>query len=292
MTIKARGILLGSLAAVSYGTNPVFAVPLYGMGMTVSSVLVYRYVFATIILGVYMAVTKHSFKLSRNQVPSMIGMGILFALSSVGLFEAYKYVDVGIASTLLFVEPAVIALIMWAFFRERISLAKIVAIAVCTCGVACLCNPGGGAKAEPVGIWFVMGSALAYATYMIMVQKSPVSTLPGMTVTFYSLLFGVLVFAYTSDGFTAVQVVPANVEAWMCVLGLSIFPTIVSIIAVTMSIQLVGSVTVAILGALEPVTAIIFGVCIFSEIITPMAGIGITLILGSVLVLVSAPGKR
>ena len=72
--------------------------------MDVSSVLFYRYVFAAMILGAIMWMRGDSFRLERRDLPLMVILGIFFALSSVLLFEAYNYMDVGLASTLLFVE--------------------------------------------------------------------------------------------------------------------------------------------------------------------------------------------
>ncbi len=80
--------------------------------MGVSSVLFYRYLFATIILGTIMLIRGDSFRLARRDLPLMVLLGIFFAMSSVLLFEAYRYMDVGLASTLLFVEPVFIALIL------------------------------------------------------------------------------------------------------------------------------------------------------------------------------------
>ncbi|MDE6037689.1 MAG: DMT family transporter, partial [Duncaniella sp.] len=105
MKNTTKGYILGAIAAVSYGTNPLFAVPLYGLGLSVGSVLFYRYLLATLLLGRVMWCRGNSFRLTGRQIPLMILQGVLFALSSVGLFEAYKYMDVGLASTMLFVEP-------------------------------------------------------------------------------------------------------------------------------------------------------------------------------------------
>ncbi|WP_228449355.1 DMT family transporter [Duncaniella dubosii] len=132
------------MAAVSYGTNPLFAVPLYELGMDVSSVLFYRYVFAAMILGAIMWMRGDSFRLERRDLPLMVILGIFFALSSVLLFEAYNYMDVGLASTLLFVEPVFIALILWLFYREGFHCGPLSSIAICLAGVAFLCNRARG----------------------------------------------------------------------------------------------------------------------------------------------------
>lgn len=286
MTRTTKGYILGAIAAVSYGTNPLFAVPLYQAGMDVASVLFYRYVFAAMILGCLMLLRGESLRLARRDIPLMILLGIFFALSSVLLFEAYNYMDVGLASTLLFVEPVFIALILWIFYHERISLWTIISIAICLAGVIFLCNPGPGANVTATGVILVILSSLAYGIYMVIINKSRISSLHGSTITFYSLLFGLIVFAVRTDGFTAVQPVPSGLIPWACIVGISIIPTIVSLMTVAVSIQYIGSVAVSILGALEPITGVLFGVLLFGEILTIRAFIGIILIICAVMTLV------
>ena len=52
--IKLAGTFYGAAAAACYGMNPLFALPLYHRGMGVNSVLFYRYVFALVLLFVWL----------------------------------------------------------------------------------------------------------------------------------------------------------------------------------------------------------------------------------------------
>ena len=286
-----KGYILGAIAAVSYGTNPLFAVPLYGLGLSVGSVLFYRYLFATLLLGLVMWRRGNSFHLTRRQIPLMMIQGVLFALSSVGLFEAYKYMDVGLASTMLFVEPVMVALLLWIFYREKISLSVLCAIIISFTGIVLIANPGHGANVLAKGVAYVMFASLVYAIYMVLINKTSLQRLGGTTLTFYSLLFGLSVMIVKVDFLTQLQPVPMTPIGIGSAIGLSLFPTIISILTVAVAVQLVGSVSVSILGALEPVTGLIIGVLLFGEILTVKAGIGVVLILLSVIVLVSHPRK-
>lgn len=286
MTKTVKGLILGAVAAVSYGTNPLFAVPLYAEGMDSGSVLVYRYSIAALILALMMIAGKQSFRLPRKAIVPMIVMGIVFALSSLLLFEAYRHMDVGIASTLLFMEPVFLALIMRFVYGERLSRSTVVSIAICMAGVLLLCNPGPGARVTVLGIVLVMLSAFSYGIYMAMVNKSAAGRLPGMTLTFYSLLFGMTVFAVSSRGFTAVSPVAHTWLSISCVLGIAIVPTIVSLVAVNVAIKNIGAVPVSILGALEPVTGAIVGVFLFNEIMTARGALGMILIIVAVMAMV------
>ena len=121
MNSKAKGYLLGAVAAASYGMNPLFALPLYKAGMNPDSVLFYRYLFAIPLLGIMLKARGRNFRLERRQVFPLIVMGLLVAISSLTLFESYNYMDVGIASTLLFVYPIMVTLIMAFVYKEKLT---------------------------------------------------------------------------------------------------------------------------------------------------------------------------
>ena len=69
MKRKSLGILNGMVAAISYGTNPLFALPLYAQGIKVNSVLFYRYAFAIMIYFIWVKfVKKVNLKLSKTEI--------------------------------------------------------------------------------------------------------------------------------------------------------------------------------------------------------------------------------
>lgn len=102
MNPKVKGFTMGSIAAASYGLNPLFALPLYAAGYSVDNVLFYRYAFAIVMLGVMMKVRGLTMKVNRRDLPLLALFGLLFSASSLFLFLSYQYMDAGIASTILF----------------------------------------------------------------------------------------------------------------------------------------------------------------------------------------------
>ena len=135
---RSRGYVLGAIAAASYGLNPLFALPLYGAGLGADSVLFYRYVLAVVMLGALMLFRRQSFALRRRDVLPLAAMGVLFSVSSLLLFESYNLMDAGIASTILFVYPVMVAVIMAVGFRERVTAATVVSIALACGGISLL----------------------------------------------------------------------------------------------------------------------------------------------------------
>lgn len=138
MNVKAKGYILGAIAAASYGMNPLFALPLYKEGMDPDSVLFFRYLFAIPIMALMIKSRRRSFRLQRKEILPLIIMGIMVALSSLTLFLSYNYMEAGIASTLLFVYPIMVALIMSCVFKEEIKPLTIFCIFMALSGIGLL----------------------------------------------------------------------------------------------------------------------------------------------------------
>ena len=278
MNGKAKGYILGAIAAAAYGMNPLFALPLYQSGMDPDSVLFFRYLFAIPILGIMIKARGRSFRLKQKEIPTLVVLGLLMALSSLTLFQSYNYMDAGIASTLLFVYPIMVALIMVAFFKERITFLTMVCILMALGGIALLFKGDGGSPLSRTGILLVMASALSYAIYIVGVNRPVLKEVATLSITFYVLLFGLSLFLVRAN-FGANLITPEKWYLWFNLVALAVFPTAISLLCTTVAIQYIGSTPTAILGALEPVTAVFFGVVVFSETLTLRIVCGIILII-------------
>lgn len=278
MSTRTKGFLYGAIAAASYGMNPLFTLPLYAAGMSVDSVLFYRYLFAVIVLGILMKLQKQSFALKKTDILPLVIMGLLFSFSSLFLFMSYNYMDAGIASTILFVYPVMVAVIMGVFFKEKISLITMFSILLALSGIALLYQGDGNRPLSTMGILLVLLSSLSYAIYIVGVNRSSLSSLPTIKLTFYAILFGLSIYVVRLNFCTDLQAVPSG-WLWADTLALAILPTALSMICIAQAIHYIGSTPTAILGALEPVTALFFGVLLFHETLTPRLIVGILMIL-------------
>lgn len=286
MNTKAKGYLLGAVAAATYGMNPLFALPLYKAGMDPDSVLFFRYLFAIPLLGTMLKARGRDFKLHRREIVPLVLLGLLVALSSLSLFLSYNYMDAGIASTLLFVYPIFVALIMAFGFREKLSPQTALCILLALAGIGLLFKGSDGSTLNITGTVLVMVSALSYAIYIVGVNRPVLKSVATLKVTFYVLLFGLLLYVVRLDFGMAVHV-PDKWYLWGNLLALAVFPTAISFLCTTSAIQYIGSTPTAILGALEPVTAVFFGVMIFGETLTLRICCGILLIIIAVSLIVA-----
>lgn len=186
--------------------------------------------------------------------------------------------EAGIASTILFVYPILVALIMAVAFKEKITLQTVFCILLALSGIGLLYKGGEGATLNLIGVGLVMASALSYAVYIVGVNRPILKDVATLKVTFYVLLFGLSLFLIRVDFGQSLHVVD-KWYLWGNLIALAVFPTAISFLCTTQAIQYIGSTPTAILGALEPVTAVFFGVTIFGESLTPRLCCGITLII-------------
>lgn len=286
MNAKTKGYLLGAIAAATYGMNPLFALPLYKDGMDPTSVLFFRYLFAIAILGIMIKARGRSFRIARKESLPLIIMGVLVAVSSLTLFQSYTYMAAGIASTILFVYPIMVAIIMALFFKEKITIQTVICILFALGGIALLYQGEDGATLHPMGVLMVMISALSYAIYIVGVNQSSLKQMATVQLTFYVLVFGFFIFLISSR-FGTQLILPTKWYMWGNLIALAALPTAVSFICTTQAVQYIGSTPTAILGALEPVTAVIFGVTLFGESLTPRLILGILMIILAVTLIIA-----
>lgn len=285
---RARGLFNGALASISYGTNPLFALPLFAGGIGVNSVLFYRYAIAVIIYGFWLHfVKKTSLHITKKEFLPLFILGIFFSLSSLTLFDAFNYIEAGIACTILFIYPVLVAVIMAMFFKEKITKTVIFSIILTFIGIGLLYKGKSGMNLNLHGVIVVFLSALLYALYIVGIKNvKAIQHLNREKISFYVMFFGLLVYIINLKFCTELQIIDKPF-LWLCAISLAIFPTIISLETINIAIKLVGSTTTAILGALEPLTAIFFGVLIFHEQLTIKIISGVILILAGVILIVT-----
>ncbi|MGX8712516.1 MAG: DMT family transporter [bacterium] len=291
MNKRLVGTLCAIGAAVCYGTNPLGALNLYAEGMNTPSVLFYRFGLAWVIVAVVMFFRRESLRVTLREFRTLTALGLLFIGSSVTLYASFHHMPAGVASTILFTYPVMTAAIMALFFRERINIATVTAIALALAGVLLLYWGDSVGTLSLLGVILVLISALTYALYIIVVDKSPLP-MSSFKINFYVLFYcalGNVVYALVSGQGLAL---PPTPTAWFWVGWLAVVPAIMALVMMVYAAKYIGSTPTAILGALEPATAVLIGVFVFSEPFTMRLLAGILLILASVTLVVLAKTRR
>ena len=184
---KLFGTICGIAAAVCYGTNPLGA-RLYEEGMSPSTVLFWRFGLAWVIIAIVMLFRKEKLAVTKKEFATLTALGLLFLASSLTLYVSFQMMAVGVASTLLFVYPVLTAAIMAIFFREKLTLSTISAIILSFLGVMLLYWSPDGGSLSIFGVVLVLISALTYAIYIIVMNRSQLA-MSSFKINFYVLIY-------------------------------------------------------------------------------------------------------
>lgn len=280
---KVFGTICGILAAVFYGTNPLGALKLYEQGMNTNSVLFSRFSMAWIIVSIILIIRKENLKVTKKEFGTLTALGLLFTASSMTLYFSFHYIAAGVASTLLFTYPIMTAVIMGLLFKERAGLKTIVAIVLSLVGVLLLYWSDAGGALNTLGVVLVLVSALTYAIYIIVVNRCPLE-MSSFKINFYVILYcaiGMAVFAWLTGQPLRL---PHNAVSWFYATWLAVVPATLSLVLMVYASKYVGATPTAILGALEPLTAVLIGIFVFNESFGLRLAFGIVLILGAVII--------
>ena len=270
------GYPAGIITGITYGLNPLFAKPLMNNGASTEAILFFRYGIAVILLGAYLLLKKESFKITLKQAGVLSALGLLFTASSTFLFESYKYIASGLATTLVFLFPVMVAIIM-VFLKVVPSWPVWLSIAATFAGVMIMTGGTGSQAINPIGVWCAITSAFVYALFIVVINRSKaISSISNSLLTFYALLVGTVIF-FTRCSLSGADLMTGleGGMAWLNLVGLAILPTIVSTATLAIATRNIGATKASILGVFEPITAILVGTLVFGEALTSNTIVGI-----------------
>lgn len=281
------GFVAGAVAGISYGLNPLFGKPLIDGGVPVLSMLFFRYAISAVILGIWILFHHGNFRVNWRECRILFVLGMFFAGSSIFLFESYKYIPAGLATTLLYLYPVFVAVIM-IFLRVYPTWQVMLSIVITIVGVVMLSCSGENYSLHWGGMIMAAMSALSYAFFLVVVNQSrQIKHISEMLLTFYALIFGSVIFLgyLLWEGIPVIQGIDQTSEVF-CLAGLAVFPTMISMLTISLSTRLIGPTKTSVLGAFEPITAIIVGTVVFSEPLTVNVVVGITICIFAVLFMI------
>ncbi len=280
------------VSSCTFGMIPLFSLPAIHTGMATASVVFYRFGFGSVFMFMLMLLQKENLKVTLAQFARLSVLAVLNIASAVFLIEGFNHLPSGVATTLQFSYPIFTALIMMTFFREK-SCAKVwIAIALAVGGVAMLSGFGcDDSNLSMLGIIIELVAGLSYAVYLVAVPMLKLDGMDSSKLTFYVFIIStVMVLCY--DLPAGQLQAPADGGVWLSLLMLGLITTALSNYSLVVALRLIGSTITAILGALEPLTAMIFGITIYDEPITLSIGIGFAMIVAAVIILVLKDRKK
>lgn len=292
MNSQLRGVVNGIISGVSFGMIPLFSIPVIAAGMDNVSILVYRFLFGSAAMLAILLLRKTNMRVSLSELLRIVLLAIFYITTALATLECYKYLSSGIATALVYTDPIWCALIGLAFLGDKFSIKLTSSILLASLGVMMMTGVfSGDGTFSMIGLLLGLASGLAYGIFLILVPRLKVKHIASLKLTFYVFFTGMwLLIAYSLMTNGGVEEVPDS-SCWLDLALLGLIPTAISNICVTVSLKLIDSTIVAILGAFEPLTAMVVGVVILGEPLGFIGVVGGMLILVAVAILTINPQK-
>ena len=288
--ITLNGLFYAAISSASFGFSPLFSLALISLGFTNFDVLSYRWLTAAIVLVIYASAKKKSLKLTNfDEIWKVVLLSMLRALTSITLLIGYANIASGIASTINFMYPVIVAMCMMIFYGEDRSWANVIAIVISILGVYLMANGDGlviqGGNTT-LGLVCSIISAFSFAAYFLAMKKTRADKIESVKFTTWMMLLCAAYFiigAFIVDGRITLAI---NFKSWLNILGLGLWATMVSNFTGVKAVRRIGPTLTSILGALQPLTAVVLGILFLDEHLGPRTFVGITLILVAVFIII------
>lgn len=287
---KFKGYFIAILSAISYGLIPLFIIPVKREHFSVDTTLFYRFGIAALVLFVVVLYKRESLRLTWYELGVFMLLGLCYGGGSDLLFMAYDPLTPGIASTLFFIYPIFVALTFAIFYHERVAKGTWIALIITLLGVYILSVKNSPLDIKFYGLFLALGSAVFNTMYMVVAGKAKIYHLSTTKIIFYSLVFTALYYLIKVLIRKEPVILP-NFELFLNFTVFALVTTVISVSALIYAIKLIGSTSTSILGAFEPVVAVLISIMFFQEVVTKNLILGVTLILSGVIISIIADAR-
>jgi drug/metabolite transporter (DMT)-like permease len=294
--IMLNGVFYAIISSCSFGFSPLFSIGLLAAGLTNFDVLSYRWAVAAIVLMIYAASKRKTLRLaSFDEAWKVIVLSLLRSITSITLLLGYANIASGIASTINFMYPVVVAACMMLFFGERKSPVNIISILISIFGVYLLAS-GDGLKVEggntALGLTCSIISAFSFAAYYILMKQVKADKIEVVKLTTWIMLLSAVYFIICGFIFDGRITLVSDIRLWGYIAGLGLWSTMVSNFTGVKAVRRIGPTMTSILGALQPLTAVILGVLFLNEHLGVRTIAGISIIMVTVTFIVAHQQTR
>lgn len=284
---SVKGLIYAVVSSSTFGLVPLFAIPALKAGVSVHSVVFYRFAISALLVGVVLLARRENLRIEKRQLPVIAGFAFLYAATSFLLTQSYLYIPSGLATTLHFLYPVLVTILMVVFFKERLSVPVAVATLLALGGIYLLSGSEGG-EINPTGMALALTTVLTYASYIVGLNRSSIGRIDSLKLTFYILATGSLFFLANllvrGEGLAPVPSWTTGIDLFL----LALVPTLISNLTLILAVKHIGSTTTAVLGCMEPLTAVVMGILFLGESCSQIQAWGIGIILVAVTTVIVA----
>ncbi len=263
-------------ALLLFGSNGIVA---SYISLTSYEIVFLRTLIGSLLLISLFKLTGNRFDITKNKrhLIYLVISGVAMGVSWMFLYEAYQQVGVSIASLAYYCGPVIVMVLSPLLFKERFTLPKVLGFVAVLCGILLINIQAIYDGKTSWGLFCGVMSAVMYAFMVIFNKKG--HSITGIRNSVLQLTVSFLTVAIFL-GFRQGFVIQVSQDDWLPILILGLLNTGIGCYLYFSSIGNLPVQTVAILGYLEPLSAVAFSVLFLKEILQPTQILGAVFVIG------------
>ena len=316
----ALGVLLVVISACGFGSGALFAKPIYSAGVDWMTLLAWRFLFAAVLswgwLLIWPAHRRALRLLSRRRIAILVLLGLFYLGNTGTYFAALETVSASLAALIVYLYPALVAVMSIRFARRLQGRRPWVALALATLGVALAVGGIDPQQAPPIlGLALTIATPVIYAVWIILAARlsgersdmerngavppydsevvaepQGIEPAPAAAVMITATAIGWSIAALATGRPVGPSQIPA--EAWLPLLGVGIISTALALQTFYAGAKRIGAAQASLVSTVEPVYTIVFASILFGEQLTPIQLLGGALVIIGVVIAQTGGGRK
>lgn len=287
--MKKLSVFFVLIAGILWGCIGIFVRQYNEIGLSSMQTVVIRMTLSAVLFAVFVLLYKPKlFKIHLRDLWCFLGSGII----SVGFFTYCYFTSIelsslSVAAVLLYTAPAFVMLFSLIFFREKLTVPKVISLVLAVLGCAMTTGVIGGAlNVTLLGFLFGLGSGICYALYSIFSRFALNRGYEPFTVTLYTFLLAAVASVLVTDVRPVWMAVTADIRSVLYAVLFAVVSCVLPYVFYTLGLKYIASSTASIIATVEPVVATIIGAVVFSEpLAVPFGYLGVAFVFLSVVLI-------
>ncbi len=281
------GTLLIIAAASLWGTAGIFVRELQNVGVYGMQIVLARALFSSVILALLIFIKDRSlFKIKLCDIWIFACTGLFsIVMFNFCYYKTMELSTLSVAAVLLYTAPFFVVIMSAIFFKEKLTVRKCVA---CVCAfIGCAFVSGAFSSEQRLSaecLIYGLLTGFGYSLYTVFGNMLIKRGYDSLTITFYTFVFALFGCIFLANPITSLPVI-FKPRALMVALLMATLNTVMPYILYTNGLRSVESGRAPIIATVEPVVATLLGAIVYSETLNIHGIIGISLVIGSVIVL-------